>query len=51
VFFEDIDECQDGIAICHRDAVCENTPGSYQCTCKPGYYGKNGRDCVLEGGQ
>ena len=29
---------------CHVDAICTNTPGSYECHCKPGYVG-NGTEC------
>ena len=32
---------------CHRNAECSNTEGSYNCNCKPGFYG-TGFDC-LEG--
>nr|XP_039263971.1 uncharacterized protein LOC120339830 [Styela clava] len=32
---EDIDECKE--EICDENAVCENTPGSYKCTCTCGY--------------
>lgn len=31
----DIDECK--INVCHRDAYCTNTKGSYNCTCSLGY--------------
>ena len=30
---------------CHADATCGNTPGSFTCTCKPGYSG-NGFLCT-----
>jgi len=40
----DVDECKEGIAECSRDATCTNAPGSYKCTCKPGYSG-NGFHC------
>ncbi|XP_022790339.1 uncharacterized skeletal organic matrix protein 5-like [Stylophora pistillata] len=36
---EDIDECAYGTYTCNADAVCNNTKGSYRCTCKPGYNG------------
>ena len=31
----DIDECK--INVCHHNAFCTNTQGSYNCTCSPGY--------------
>ena len=37
-FVEDIDECQEDNA-CDENAVCENTVGSFDCICKPGYTG------------
>ena len=40
----DINECATGTHNCSADAVCNNTEGSYNCSCKPGYYG-DGRDC------
>ena len=38
----DIDECK--INVCHQNASCTNTKGSYICTCSPGYIG-DGLDC------
>lgn len=40
----DIDDCNSGYIECDRLAVCVNTPGSYQCTCRPGYEG-DGKKC------
>nr|XP_026250103.1 signal peptide, CUB and EGF-like domain-containing protein 1 isoform X3 [Urocitellus parryii] len=40
----DIDECSEGTDDCHIDAICQNTPKSYKCLCKPGYKGE-GRQC------
>lgn len=39
-----IDECQDGTAVCSPDADCIDTPGFYECACKPGYEG-DGKVC------
>ncbi|CAH3140654.1 unnamed protein product [Pocillopora meandrina] len=43
-FLTDIDECATGKQKCSADAECNNTKGSYNCTCKPGYSG-DGRTC------
>ncbi|XP_069855959.1 signal peptide, CUB and EGF-like domain-containing protein 1 [Dipodomys merriami] len=40
----DVDECSQGTDDCHIDAICQNTPKSYKCLCKPGYKGE-GRQC------
>ena len=48
IFFEskmlDKDECALEIHACHFDATCNNTIGSYTCTCNEGYTG-NGIMC------
>lgn len=42
----DIDECSaNGTVICHNNATCDNTEGSYQCICKSGFTG-NGTNCT-----
>uniref|UniRef100_A0A8C1XKI3 Nidogen 2a (osteonidogen) n=1 Tax=Cyprinus carpio TaxID=7962 RepID=A0A8C1XKI3_CYPCA len=33
----DVDECRD--QPCHTQALCSNSPGSFQCQCRPGYHG------------
>ncbi|XP_044181358.1 fibrillin-1-like [Acropora millepora] len=40
----DVDECRASSPMCHENAFCNNTLGSYNCTCKPGYYG-DGKTC------
>ncbi|XP_072915247.1 signal peptide, CUB and EGF-like domain-containing protein 1 isoform X3 [Hemitrygon akajei] len=40
----DLDECAVGTDDCHIDAICQNTPKSYKCICKPGYKG-DGKQC------
>ena len=47
MLFSDIDECITGTHHCSADAVCNNTKGSYNCTCNPGYNG-DGRNCQGE---
>lgn len=42
--FADVDECAQRLDDCHVDALCQNTPTSYKCSCKPGYKGE-GRQC------
>ena len=44
LLFSDIDECS-AEHKCDVNAVCNNTKGSYNCTCKKGYYG-DGRNCT-----
>ena len=43
--FIDFDECASDDHDCDVNAACQNTPGSYTCSCKAGYTG-NGRTCV-----
>ena len=45
--FLDINECAKGTHTCSADAVCNNTNGSYNCTCNPGYYG-DGTGVVIQ---
>ena len=40
----DINECAKQDHGCSAHAVCRNTKGSHNCTCKPGYSG-DGRTC------
>ena len=44
-YFADINECEAGKHHCDFNAFCNNTEGSYFCTCKPGYNG-NGVNCT-----
>ena len=40
-----MDECaNDNSNECSKSAFCENTIGSYNCICHPGYAG-DGRNC------
>ena len=45
--FLDIDECGSRTDDCDANAVCNNTIGSYTCTCVPPYSG-NGQVCGSE---
>ncbi|XP_038612227.1 signal peptide, CUB and EGF-like domain-containing protein 1 [Tachyglossus aculeatus] len=40
----DTDECAEATDDCHIDAICQNTPKSFKCLCKPGYKGE-GKQC------
>ena len=40
----DVDECSDRTHNCHGDAWCDNSVGSFACTCYDGYTG-NGEIC------
>ena len=40
----DVDECNVGINTCHVNATCNNTEGSYICSCSEGFTG-NGITC------
>ena len=42
VIITDVDECNSTTNTCDANAVCENTQGSYTCTCKSGYTGDGG---------
>ena len=45
-FVLDADECTDGTHNCDvNGAVCSNTPGSYNCSCKDGFVG-DGINCT-----
>ena len=43
-FCSDVNECVRGLHKWSSDAFCNNTKGSYNCTCKHGFKG-NGREC------
>ena len=44
IVITDIDECDSGTHTCDVNAVCENTQGSYTCTCTSGFTG-DGEEC------
>ncbi|XP_060753276.1 adhesion G protein-coupled receptor E1 isoform X5 [Tachysurus vachellii] len=39
----DINECTENKSICGPNAVCDNIPGSYQCSCATGFVASNGQ--------
>ena len=41
----DLDECVLGVAECSPHAECENSAGSYDCHCRPGFEG-DGKTCT-----
>ena len=43
--YSDINECKANVHNCDANAFCNNTEGSFNCTCSPGYTG-NGTSCV-----
>ena len=45
ISFKDIDECTSNNHNCDINAFCNNTEGSHNCTCKPGYSG-DGSNCT-----
>ena len=40
----DINECVDNTHDCSSNGICSNTPGGYECKCKPGFDG-DGKSC------
>ena len=44
-FVSDIEECLNGTHGCDVNADCNNTLGSYNCSCKDGFLG-NGTNCA-----
>ena len=41
--FTDINECSDEDTRCDANALCDNTAGSFMCTCKDGFSGNGGQ--------
>lgn len=49
ICYADVNECRNSPSPCDPMATCTNTPGSFQCTCNPGYAG-DGIHCYSEFG-
>ena len=47
VIYTDLDECRSGVDRCSENAICSNTEGSYECTCRNGFIG-DGITCLSE---
>ena len=45
VLLLDVDECSVSEPVCHVNANCTNTVGSYLCSCKSGFLG-DGKTCT-----
>ena len=45
LFLTDLDECAAELDNCHENATCNNTFGSFECTCNSGFEG-DGADCT-----
>ena len=43
LFILDVDECDNADGPCYSGATCNNFPGTYNCTCAPGW---EGEDCL-----
>ena len=46
----DVDECAENNGGCSPLANCTNSPGTYACTCLPGYIG-DGVNCTGKSGE
>ena len=48
-FLSDADECKNSSTpVCHTNAKCQNTIGSFVCSCEPGFSG-NAKTCWGKG--
>ena len=48
--YSDVNECAIGTDTCDDNAICTNTEGSYDCTCREGYTG-DGENCTSQWNQ
>ena len=37
--YTDRNECEEDPGPCHRNSICSNSVGSFECTCEPGFTG------------
>lgn len=44
--FQDIDECALGTHDCEINALCNNSDGSFTCSCLPGFTGIPTEECT-----
>ena len=42
----DVKECVEGLHGCDPNAICDNTVGSYNCTCRPRLIGDGRNSCI-----
>ncbi len=42
----DVNECSNVPSVCHKNASCTNSEGSYSCQCKSGYSGDGKINCT-----
>ena len=47
IYVSDVDECFLGTDSCDRNADCNDTDGSYTCTCHNGFTGDGETCCTL----
>ena len=45
-FLIDVNECNNVPSVCHQNATCTNSEGSYSCQCGNGYSGDGKINCT-----
>ena len=46
-FLLDINECSSNVPpVCHKNATCSNSEGSYSCQCQNGHFGDGKINCT-----
>ena len=46
VVSSDVDECSSSTPVCDATAACENTFGSYRCSCPKAGFTADGKGCI-----